>query len=351
LQQTVRNILESGEALTSLAALRGVGTFRLAARVHELRREGVPIETRLVDIGKGRRIALYSLPGRDALLSPKPETIPATLKALPQWLLWKAEPRTLADGTEKVSKVPASAHDPRKPGSTTDPATWGTFDQVWTRYENGDASGVGFVFTRTAGIVGIDLDDAITENGLHPKARQIVRLLNSYAEVSVSGRGLHVFVRGRLPWPGRRKGPIEVYGEARFFTVTGATFGGLSDIAENQKALDVLVRCVWAEERPKENRRNPNPQARLELSDSELVRKASEARNGAKFKALWSGDWSGYPSQSEADAALLALLMYWTNGDESRCDALFRQSGLYRPKWDRADYRERTFAVARKGVR
>jgi primase-polymerase (primpol)-like protein len=66
------------------------------------------------------------------------------------------------------------------------------------------------------------------------------------------------------------------------------------------------------------------------------------ARNGERFRRLWEGDVSEYGSQSEADCALASHLAYWTGGDEARIDALFRRSALYREKWNRDDYRQRT---------
>jgi primase-polymerase (primpol)-like protein len=77
------------------------------------------------------------------------------------------------------------------------------------------------------------------------------------------------------------------------------------------------------------------------------------ARNGLKFSRLWCGDTSAYGGdESRADVALLSMLMFWTRGDESRSDALFRQSGLSRGKWtDRADYRRRCFELLARGAR
>ncbi len=85
----------------------------------------------------------------------------------------------------------------------------------------------------------------------------------------------------------------------------------------------------------------------------ELLHRAMDATNGAKFERLWYGAWEdAYPSQSEADLALCALLAFWTGRDAQQIDRLFRASGLYRPKWDAkhfADgrtYGERTVALA-----
>ena len=70
------------------------------------------------------------------------------------------------------------------------------------------------------------------------------------------------------------------------------------------------------------------------LSDNEVITKASASKNGDKFRRLWHGDISGYKSQSEADAALLAILAFWCSGDREQMDRLFRQSCLMRDKWD-----------------
>jgi primase-polymerase (primpol)-like protein len=87
-----------------------------------------------------------------------------------------------------------------------------------------------------------------------------------------------------------------------------------------------------------------------DLTDDEVIRRAGEAANGQKFRALWAGDVGGYGSQSEADAALVSLLRFWVGDDEARIDALFRRSGLVRDKWDRPDYRRRTLALAADGA-
>lgn len=68
--------------------------------------------------------------------------------------------------------------------------------------------------------------------------------------------------------------------------------------------------------------------------DATVVRLAGKAKNGEKFKRLFSGDAAGYESASEADLALCNLLAFWVGRDTGRIDGLFRQSGLYRDKWD-----------------
>jgi hypothetical protein len=91
----------------------------------------------------------------------------------------------------------------------------------------------------------------------------------------------------------------------------------------------------------------PGPSPQLYLSDGELLDRARQAANGEKISLLLAGNWQGnYSSQSEADLALCEMLAFWTGKDATRMDRIFRGSGLYREKWNRLDYRERTINKA-----
>lgn len=75
------------------------------------------------------------------------------------------------------------------------------------------------------------------------------------------------------------------------------------------------------------------PGGRYYLDDAAIW--AMLARRDERITRLRAGDWSGmYSSQSEADQALCNALAFATGRDVARVDALFRESGLYRPKWD-----------------
>ena len=79
------------------------------------------------------------------------------------------------------------------------------------------------------------------------------------------------------------------------------------------------------------------PQVR-DFTDRELLEKMLSSQRGYEIRRLYNGDIGGYASHSEADLALVAHLLFWTGGDEGRTDRMFRESGLMREKWDRADY-------------
>ena len=146
------------------------------------------------------------------LLLVKVEDIPEELRVRPQWVVWKAV-------GDKPDKVPYSARSGRR-ASSTDLLTWSTFEEALEAYENGEYAGLGFVFSSADPYTGIDLDDCVggdVEIALW--ALEIVRYFDSYTELSATGTGLHVTVRGEVP--NRKKGDVEVYSSKRFFTVTG----------------------------------------------------------------------------------------------------------------------------------
>ena len=208
------------------------------------------------------------------------------------------------------------------------------------------------------GYVGTDLDhcvDSVT-GGIEDWAQEILDLLRSYSEFSPSGTGIHVIVRGQLPGDGggRKKGPVEMYGTARYFTMTGNPVTGTPATIETRTTeLAQLHQRFFGESKARNHR--TASQSPVDLSDEYVMTQASSAANGAKFMTLFRGDWSAYRTQSEADLALCAILAFWTNGNPEQVDRLFRCSGLIRDKWDERHfaggqtYGERTVATACEG--
>ena len=267
---------------------------------------------------------------------------------LPNWVGYKAipklknsEPVFKPNGKPKMDKVPMNPHTGGK-AQVNNPATWGTFEAAVASIKKFDCSGTGFVLTKEANVTGIDLDDCVDENGnITPYAQGILRRCNSYAEFSPSGDGIHILVRGNLP-RAYKNSKIELYDNGRFLTYTGNRVPGFEGVGIRpaQDALDSIIAELEAEreQKKKPNRAVNTIKTAVSLNDHELIEKAKNAANGAKFQALWEGNTIGYESQSEADAALCQMLAFWTGNDETAVDSLFRQSGLYREKWDEVHY-------------
>jgi putative DNA primase/helicase len=157
-------------------------------------------------------------------------------------------------------------------------------------------------------------------------------------------------VRGELPDGRNRKERIEMYSHSRYFTLTGRHLEGTRRTIEDRHEQLLSLRYrVLGEQQSTNGQETPCPQIDTKLSDQEIIEKATHADNGEKFRPLWTGDTSAYASASEADQALCSLLAFWTGPDPHRINSLFRQSGLYREKWNRADYRDRTIRKALEG--
>jgi hypothetical protein len=273
--------------------------------------------------------------------------IPQELRDLGNWVVWRAERRAGKGGIVRATKVPYSARN-GKHAKSNDPATWSSFDDAAASVERGYA-GLGFCLTPP--YVAVDLDGCRPDgNHDEPWAAQIIGELASYAELSPSGHGVHVIVRGTLPDGARQKDyggdhvGVGLYDAARgrYLTMTGHRIGGNGIIAERTAELCRIHARLF----PPKAKAKPKTEA-FASDDDSLIERARAAHDGGKFARLFDGQWKAdYASQSEADLALCMKLAFWCDRDAARIDALFRRSGLMRDKWLRDDYRESTIARA-----
>jgi DNA-binding MarR family transcriptional regulator len=267
------------------------------------------------------------------------------LKEYDQWVAWDYRGKR---------KIPIDPHT-RLAADTTNPDTWGSYEEALAAA--GSSGRVGFVFSGFDPFTGIDLDDCVDGDGVAPWALEIVKLLDSYTEVSPSGTGLKVWVRASKPSNDRCRvqvedGQLEVYDRDRFFTFTGWQFEGYA-IAERQEQLERLYYRLF----PATEHQGINTVVGgrgFNGEDTELLDKARNATTGKRFIALYDhGDTSKYSGDaSRADLALCGFLAYWTACDAERMDRLFQGSKLMRTKWNErrgnSTYGEQTIAVAIK---
>lgn len=167
--------------------------------------------------------------------------IPEELRQLKQWVC-------VSEG----SKAPKQALT-YFPASSTNPATWSTFEDAVLSVKLGLHDYIGFVFADN-GIVGIDIDDGIAVDGYPTMlALDILGMCQSYTELSKSGSGFHIFVKGDIPFKGKNnlKG-VEIYKTGRFFIMTGDICNQMA-LAENQHALDYIVDKYFPETREKKS--------------------------------------------------------------------------------------------------
>jgi putative DNA primase/helicase len=263
-------------------------------------------------------------------LKDKYENLPQYLKDKAKFCVWKQE--------SGKGKVPYQANGKRAKANKVN--TFTDFKNALDVVDKFDGLGIG-IFNK---ISAIDIDNCIDVSGNYSDlAKDVMDIFKgSYIERSPSGKGIRVIflIDGfsydkRLYYINNQKLGLEVYvagSTNKYVTITGNAINQGKILLANDKLQVLLDKYM---QRPKTNTGITNEESSSFLSDSSVIEKATASATGNKFKALWKGDTSSYPSQSEADLALCSILAFWCGRDINQMDRLFQQSGLMRDKWHR----------------
>ena len=255
------------------------------------------------------------------------KNIPNELKIFPQWVCYRTT--KLESKTAKYMISPVTG----KFAKSNDPHTWTDYNTAFHYMIAKRLEGLAFVLTE--GIVFVDIDHVTDENGTMSLFAQKIleELPKTYAERSVSGNGIHIFCKGRLPKNALKRNDklgLEMYDTKRFVCITG-------DIIDHRKEILECEDLIQSVHERYIGKRIPYVQPKTiesVLTDNEIVSKIRESKQGQKFEMLYSGNISGYPSHSNADYVFVNILAFWTQYN-SQIDSIVRSSGLYREKWDR----------------
>jgi len=285
------------------------------------------------------------------VLSVTKEQIPAQLQTM-KWALWNAEyeldsggaRKIKPSGTPKIKKAPKNASGVGI--SKNRPEQWLPYRDVVAAYAGGEFSGIGVLMEAASELVGIDLDDVRDMLPQSPDLTALVKQAKAkgiYCEQSPSGTGLRLFVGGHLPNNrGRRRGGIELYADSAFLTVTGRPVWP-GEVKEAQWLIDALLELIG--EKHLVASETDVVTTRPERAKPAVVDELSAWVSG-QYPDLWAGHWNKlrgpngeqkYPSQSEADMALIGWLAREALARGCAPDCLpatvvatFRKSGLYR---------------------
>lgn len=291
--------------------------------------------------------------------------VPEAIKNLRQWIVWRYEERP---GEPKSAKVPYNPNAKHKRKDNWQPVkndkgfivpeysggamsnktnTWGTYEEACKAMDCGIFKGLGIQLYN--GLCGIDIDGCIENGEFIGPAKAIMNIMDTYTEYSPSGTGIHLLFYGDIKNNKNlyKKNPnngVEIYSKGRYFTFTGRY---INDKVVDERSQQIeQVQLEYMRKNNNSQSTNVIQKVPMNISDSEIVKIATRAKNGAAFLKLWNGDFSSYNSQSEGDIALCCMLSFYCQADSGRIDSLFRQSGLYRDKWDREDYRNNTINAA-----
>ena len=172
-------------------------------------------------------------------LEPRFETVMSEMRGIPSWVCFCAVVK--GDKTQKPP-IQAAGQNQGRLADKTNPQHLCSFERAKLYYElhkgepmqGGVVAGIGFVLTKQTGIVGIDLDHCVENGIVNPWAAEIIEAVGGFAELSPSGSGVHIYIKGQLPFDNRRSGGIEIYSHNSYLTVTGHWLqvkGALSAIA------------------------------------------------------------------------------------------------------------------------
>ena len=265
--------------------------------------------------------------------------IPEEIRRLDSWML----------GTAK--KVP---HTRKENGmwvaaSTTDAASWLSYESVVAGCDKvGNGSLPGFVLHdgHPYAVIDLDIKDADncddeskwTTDEQKEEFRAIVEYMGSYAEVSRSGKGVHIIVRvvgkgDHFKWPNIKKNGVEVYFRDRFIVTTGNHIEGAPlEIVDATGKVAALLQEFAPEKFASNLPRvavDMEDDSEEELSDEEVLDRLDSCEKSDLYNSLMDGKWKDfrYPSQSEADMALMEGI-YFFSGNRAQTVRLFMTSRL-----------------------
>jgi len=287
---------------------------------------------------------------RPTALEVRINSIPEALRLERRWVLWRYK----WDGL-RWTKLPYQFTGWL--AKSDDPTTWCSFDQARSALQTERFDGIGFMLGD--GWAGIDLDQCVSD--YNPKTGSLFASTdavgpfilaldqsNVYWELSPSGTGYKAIGRSE-----RVGGEIKfstspptftTWSRPRFFTVTGH-YQSASDVpVDITELIDHWFPAAVVDMPPG---REGYSLAAAMTDEQLLMQMIGGDINSEEIFALWRGETAPYgDDRSRADLALCCHLAFWTNFDAERIDRLFRQSGLYRPKWDQASYRRATIGKA-----
>ncbi len=260
----------------------------------------------------------------------KTENIPKEMKKMRNWVLYVKEkdPAILHPKKVMISTNGRCWHKAKSNEKGDWSSFYGSLSSLYkSRYD-------GLAFVLDDGIIFIDVDNSIDENGnLSDLAKKLLdEFPDTYAEKSCSGRGIHIFLKGKLNESFMKRNDsigLEIYDTKRFCCMTGNIISKTNELKDYQEKLDEICKEYLKKEIPKSHVLATSPT----MKDWEILDKAFKSKVGGKISRLFSGDISDYASHSNADMAFMNFMAFYTRSP-SQLDSLMRSSGLYREKWD-----------------
>lgn len=278
-------------------------------------------------------------------------SIPEELRKYNQWCV-----------SPKGIKIPQLPNGTRLRNASIINDHWLSYDEA-CRVADQIGGNIGFVLTANDPFICIDVDikdaESIRPSGESydpcdyssaenlSRYERVLDLYDSYAELSLSNKGIHVWIKGVMK-AGVQKDGVDVYPHERYIVCTGKPISELryhvhnnviyteiigteaKPIVKRQKLLDTMLAEI---KRHSDIIKGEKPIELIELepvhNDDHIFNTGSQASNAEKFIDLCNGNWKKYhyPSQSEADYALISMLAFYSKSNE-QVRRMFRKTAM-----------------------
>ena len=260
-------------------------------------------------------------------LSDLEANVPDEMNALKNWCVFRTKYNPETERQEKFVISPTDG----KWAKSNDPNTWVDFQTALKYAEENDCAGLSFALDGKCGITCIDLDKSISKDGkLTESAEKLTQeLADTYAETSVSGNGIHIFVaddilhktyKNRADLP---DGEIEVYDNVRFISMTGNKRSKSNKLTKCPAATTSWLRGKLGRKSAEYDNKPRNIERQ---SDSDVIERIRRSKRGRDFDTLMSGG-AITGDKSRDDMILLNMLAFFSDCDRSQMEAIFRSSG------------------------
>ena len=275
--------------------------------------------------------------------------IPDEMKERANWVVvktwWNAD-------KGKYNKRPVNCNSDKGEYAESDnPETWTTFDNALKYLREKGGTTIAYALDGKDKIACLDFDECYDENRLPNETLKeaLSKCGATYTEHSLSGEGFHILGKtdGMDLRTFSKDGSLEFYQKGHFISLTGnGTVYTKLESFDTPEMKELLSRKCEKREEWKGVCKGLNGLSTM--SDKDVVEKASNAKNGDKFKRLYAGE-DLQNNHSNSDMSLMNLLAYWCNGDKEQMLRIFATSGLFRPNKS-PDYYEGTAIKALRSM-
>lgn len=306
-----------------------------------------PITAEEVTTKSQKPISAWVQAKRETRLSNIEKNVPQEMKYLPNWCAFSVRKDDKGDYKKSIWNCHAETSQWAKSNDST---TWSTFSQALEYARAHGCDGLSFALTPESRIFCVDLDDCKLDKKYSDTAWGVYNTSKrTYAERSVSGKGLHFFGKKAegvdFSALGNKNADstFEFYDRARFMSITGDVFMDSKSSLQTFTEKDKLVGIIRGQ-LPLKQEIKPIHASTNSASDYEVIDNIRRSKKGSEFDRMYSGeDICG--DRSRTDLKMMNILGYFTNGDAAQMKRIFESSALYRTDKSR-EYVDRTIRTA-----